>query len=264
MNNKIKLIISDMDGTLLNSSKELPLEIYQLIRECTSQNKIFAIATGRQVPNIEKYFTPVKDQMLIVGENGCHAKYQGENFHYSTMKKEHLRELIQMIRSIDGTQAVMCGRNMAYAEDINEEFLIQAKKYFTNLQLVNSLDDVEDDICKISIYDANAEHHSYPKFLEFTNRFQVILSAAIWIDVCNLNESKGNAINLFQSTYGIKIEETMAFGDYLNDLTLMSRAHYRYAMENAHAELKKICNYTTTSNDEEGVITVLKELLDQN
>ena len=54
-------------------------------------------------------------------------------------------------------------------------------------------------------------------------------------------------------------DETMAFGDYLNDYEMMQSCKYSYAMANAHPKLKEISNYQAKSNDEDGVMEVIKE-----
>ena len=53
----------------------------------------------------------------------------------------------------------------------------------------------------------------------------------------------------------------MVFGDYLNDLEMMSSAYHSYAMENAHDDLKKVARFRTKSNDESGVVHAIKAML---
>jgi hypothetical protein len=67
---------------------------------------------------------------------------------------------------------------------------------------------------------------------------------------------------VLQNKFNIGFDETMVFGDYLNDLEMMQEAYFSYAMLNAHAEIKKAARFLTKSNDENGVTLVLQELLD--
>ncbi|NJX17523.1 HAD family hydrolase, partial [Tamlana crocina] len=83
------------------------------------------------------------------------------------------------------------------------------------------------------------------------------------IDFNDKKAQKGNALEALQKSLGISKEETMAFGDYLNDLELFSHAAIGYAVENAHAEVKKIAAHTTKSNDDFGVEVILEELLEK-
>ena len=59
----------------------------------------------------------------------------------------------------------------------------------------------------------------------------------------------------------IKFEETMVFGDYLNDLEMMESAYHSYAMENAHDDLKKVARFRAKKNTENGVVEKIKEVL---
>ena len=60
----------------------------------------------------------------------------------------------------------------------------------------------------------------------------------------------------------ISYYQTMAFGDYLNDLEMLKNSYYSFAMENAVDEIKRVSNFNTLSNDENGVIYALKNHFD--
>ena len=64
-----------------------------------------------------------------------------------------------------------------------------------------------------------------------------------------------------QKQLGISPDECMAFGDYLNDLELMQAVTHSYAMANAHPDLKAVCRYTAPSNDEDGVVRTIRQVL---
>ena len=79
------------------------------------------------------------------------------------------------------------------------------------------------------------------------------------MDFMNKGVNKGTAIERIQECYDVTYDETMAFGDYLNDYEMMQSCKYSYAMANAHPKLKEISNYEAKSNDENGVMEVIKE-----
>lgn len=66
-----------------------------------------------------------------------------------------------------------------------------------------------------------------------------------------------------QKKFGITREQTMVFGDYLNDLEMMQQAYFSYAMENAHPDVKKVSNFLAKSNEENGVTVVLQQMLNE-
>ena len=73
--------------------------------------------------------------------------------------------------------------------------------------------------------------------------------------------NKGTAILDIREKLGISFEETMAFGDYLNDKEMLENVNYSYAMANAHPIIKQVAKYEAPSNDENGVTTVIKQML---
>ncbi len=75
--------------------------------------------------------------------------------------------------------------------------------------------------------------------------------------------NKGNALSFLQDHHNIKPSETMAFGDYNNDLEMLKCAKYSYAMSNAHPNVKVVAKYKTESNDDFGVEQVLETLISQ-
>ena len=81
------------------------------------------------------------------------------------------------------------------------------------------------------------------------------------MDLTNKGVTKGHALKKIQSILGIKKEETLAFGDNINDLEMLAEAKYSFAIGNAREEVKMAAAYVAESNKNEGVLKVLEELL---
>ena len=73
--------------------------------------------------------------------------------------------------------------------------------------------------------------------------------------------NKGKAIETIQDSLGIKPEETMAFGDQLNDIEMLGRAYYSFAVANAREEVRKAARFQADSNENDGVLKILRHLL---
>ncbi|MGL5965419.1 MAG: HAD family hydrolase, partial [Fusobacteriaceae bacterium] len=101
----------------------------------------------------------------------------------------------------------------------------------------------------------------YPYFSEDSDRLQVVVSGKHWMDFMHTDSNKGEAIKKVLEILNIDKDETVAFGDYLNDLEMMKVVGHSYAMENAHDEIKKIAKYITLSNNNSGVIHSIREIL---
>ena len=81
-------------------------------------------------------------------------------------------------------------------------------------------------------------------------------------DVYRCDWGKGVCLAKVQQRFGISPEETLCFGDYLNDVDMMPHAHYSYAMKNAHPGLKAVCRFETKdTNEQDGVVNTIAELL---
>ena len=66
----IKLIVTDMDGTLLNKSEELHEDFFEIFNKLKEKNILFAVASGRQRKNLEIKFREIKDDLIMLFENG--------------------------------------------------------------------------------------------------------------------------------------------------------------------------------------------------
>ena len=158
----IKLIASDMDGTLLNDKDEIHEEFYQVFQELKKQNIIFAAASGRQYYNLAKRFEKIKDDMMFIAENGTFVVYKGEELLLNALDKETAIELIKIGRDIKESYVVLCGKKSAYIESKDERLIKEVEKYYEEYKIVNDLTKVEDDILKVTICDfIGSEENSY-------------------------------------------------------------------------------------------------------
>lgn len=262
---KIKLIVSDMDGTLLNSKHEVSPKFFELFPKLQERNILFAVASGRQYYSLMERMKPIKDDLIYMAENGAIVMEHGEQKFIRPMNDEMVKELIRTVKELQGKYLVVCGKKQAYIESTAPEFMKPFLEHYEKYEVVDDLLKIEDDmILKVTICDLDgAEENSLPHVKHFEKDLQVKLSGKIWIDFNAKDAQKGNALKAVQEQHGISREETMAFGDYLNDIELFDHAGIGYAVANAHPDVKKAAEFVTASNDEDGVEAVLEELLEQ-
>lgn len=263
MKPKIKLIVSDLDGTLLDKNHQLPTDFWKVEQELFDNDIMFAIASGRQLYNIIQLFDRIKDRMLFLAENGTFAYYKGQDLFINPLDKNNSNEFIKIGRTIPHSNVIFCGKNSAYVESTDERFLTEVRKYYSKLEIVDDLTQVEDIVLKVTICDfGDVPTNSYPYFKSFENDFKVAISGAIWLDITSFTANKGVAIEKIQQNLNISKEETMVFGDFLNDYEMMQTAKYSFAMKNAHPEIIKISNYLTDfDNNNDGVTQTIKEFI---
>ncbi len=252
-----------MDGTLLNSKGELSDTFYPIFDKLKSRGLYFAAASGRQYYNLRKRFEPIQDDVIFVAENGSYVVFQDQELYVQSLDNLTTRELIQVARQIPNAYPILCGKKKAYVENTEDAFWAQFTKYFERYELVDDLLKIDDDSClKVSICDlAGSAANSYPHFKPWEASLQVKVSAGIWLDISHQLANKGQALSVLQKTYGVSIDETMVFGDYLNDLEMMHQAYYSYAMANAHEQVKEAARFRAKTNDENGVLEILNDVL---
>ncbi|MDO1451461.1 Cof-type HAD-IIB family hydrolase [Rhodocytophaga aerolata] len=260
---EIKLVVTDIDGTLVNSAYQLSDDFYAIFDKLRARGLLFAVASGRQYFNLVNRFESIKEELIFIAENGSYVVDQGEEILVQAIEHAIVKDLIIEARTIADTYLVLCGKKKAYVESTHAYFISKVNLYYDKVEFVEDLLQVEDDqFLKIAICDlAGAEANSYRHFQQKSDILQVKLSGKIWVDLSHKLVDKGRAIALLQNKYSISIEETMAFGDYLNDLEMMQRAYFSYAMENAHPDIKKAARIRAKSNDENGVLEVLQQVL---
>jgi len=260
---KVKLVVTDMDGTLLNSKSEVSDRFFDVYQQLKKHNIQFIAASGRQYFSIVDRFEKIKDEITIVAENGAFAMQGDEELFTTELPFEYISRTINILRTLNNVYIVLCGKSTAYIETKDEKFISMFKNYYSEYKLVDDLTEITDDtFFKIAAYHFDSsETHIYPAVKHLESDLKVIVSGEHWLDISHNNANKGAALNILQNKLGVTKEETMVFGDYNNDLEMLALADFSYAMANAHPNVKNIANYSTKNNDEFGVEIVLEELI---
>lgn len=260
---KIKLVATDMDGTLLNSKHEVSARFYTVFEGLKRRNIHFAAASGRQYESIVEKLAPIKDHINIIAENGGVVKQVNKTPVLFNLSPESITDTLNVLRELDEVFIVFCGKKSAYVETKDARFIRVLSQYFPNHTIVSDLQTITDDkILKISAYHFDcSETHIFPAMAQLEDGLQITVSAKHWLDISHANANKGHAIEMLQKDLGISREETIAFGDYDNDLKMLEAAYFSFAMENANENVKNISRFQTKSNDEDGVEVVLEKLI---
>ncbi len=252
-----------MDGTLLNPNSEVSPRFFNQFKALKQQNIHFTAASGRQYQSILDKLAPIKDDISIIAENGGIMKHNNKEQILLKLDPINIKNAITLLRTIQGAYIVLCGRQRAYIETTDEAFISKFKDYYKEYTIVDDLTQVkDDDFLKIAVFHhKSSETYILPTAESLKEDLQVIVSGENWLDISHAKANKSYALTILQKALGVTKEETMVFGDYNNDLQMMDLAYFSYAMENAHANVKKTARFKTKSNAEEGVETILEELL---
>jgi hydroxymethylpyrimidine pyrophosphatase-like HAD family hydrolase len=122
---------------------------------------------------------------------------------------------------------------------------------------------VDDEFLKVAIFAFDSsERVSAPAFARFRKTHQVVVSGQHWLDLMALGVNKGAGLRHVQQQLGISPDQTMAFGDFLNDLEMLDQATYSFAMANAHPLLKARAKFLAPGNTDNGVVRAIKAVFD--
>lgn len=259
----VKLVVTDLDGTLLNSNHEVSFQFFELFKKMKSKNILFVAASGRPYYSMIDKLNSIKNDIIIVSENGGLAIKNNTVLLSNAFDPTNLSEISNIVSNLKDAHPVFCAQNKAYVKSSSKKLMELLREYYSNYIFIDKLSEIKDDIYKIALYNEDSsEKNIYPFVKHLEDRFKVKVSANHWVDISENIANKGHAIKLIQEMYNISTEETMVFGDYNNDLEMLKLAKYSYAMANAHPNVKAIANYSTKSNNENGVEYILKQLIE--
>lgn len=263
-----KLIVSDFDGTLLNSKNEITQCVKNAINEYVDCGGIFAVCTGRMLKSI---LPRVKD----LGLKGLVVAYQG-----SVIADIQSGRIIRKNSISSENVAAVCGYAERFGFTCNtysEEILysstlpsdgLETYEKVTGVKAVNVNIPMSEFIIQKNLachkitflVDPIKREYLYGLLKkEFDEKFDVTCSAAILVEISPKGDNKGVALKFIADYYNIDMDSTVAIGDNLNDLPMIKAASVGVAVGNAVEELKREADYVSVSNDENAVAKIIEK-----
>lgn len=258
---RLKLVAVDMDGTFLDGAGMIPDEAWQVIADLQERGVHFVPASGRQYATLSEQFARL-GAIPIIAENGT-VVMRGETEVYSNIiDPQPVAAVVDAVRGQRELDAglVLCGRRTAYVERGDAAFARAIAPYYRAVEVVQDLHLVQDDIIKMAVNVGTGKVAQMAAALDVP--LQVVVSGSHWVDAMNQGVHKGLALGRLQESLQISAEQTAVFGDYPNDLEMMGRARYSFAMANAHPQVAQAANFTAPANTEHGVLQVLRAYLE--
>ncbi len=261
----IRLVVTDMDGCLLDGAGNLPADFGEAFDLMQRNDVIFAAASGRAISGMRRPFKGYSDRMAFISDNGARAFYKGSCLYSRSLDINEYLPVIEEMRRHEGLLSVACGETGAWVERadiIDEAMTRELSKYYSSWRECR-FERVPEPLIKFALlYFDDIEKNIYPCFQKYDNdRICVQVTAFVWIDVYEKGISKGEGIKAIQDEYGISPEETVVFGDYFNDISMAECALRSYAPANAHPAVREAFGETIASNTEGGVTRKIIELL---
>ncbi|REH84566.1 Cof-type HAD-IIB family hydrolase [Staphylococcus felis] len=286
----VKLIATDMDGTLLNAAHEVSDENIKAIQYAQSQGVTVVIATGRAFYEAQDPIAPTGLKVPYICLNG--AEVRDESFdivHTSSLNHELYQRIRQeldrhhiyyQVYTNMGIYTEDPERDLAIYIDIAERSgqkadvekirkHIQHRIDIGTLKIVGNYDHLEDIpgelIMKVLAFDTDLEKIERVKArLSEKSNLEVSSSSRGNIEITHADAQKGTAVASIAEKLGVSLEDTMAIGDNLNDKSMLERVGYPVAMANAIPELKEHAKFVTDTNENSGVAKAIYKVLENN
>lgn len=286
-----KIAVIDLDGTMLNQYGIVTQNTKDAIKEAQNKGIEIIIASGRPIDSIKAIAKQIESKKYFISGNGAiiYDISKDETIYENTIKKQKALEIIKICEENSiyyniytekeiVAKSLQCNVLYYHKENINKE-----DKDKTHINIVENIYDYisnrDEKIVKITVCDKNKViFNSIIRKLKEITEIEVLdvshMSRKIihqgteeipieyfYTEISAKNVDKWNAIEFLKEKMNIKTEEVIAIGDNINDKKMIEEAGLGIAMGQSHPEVKKVAKQITTSNLEDGVAKVLKEIV---
>ncbi|WP_419822529.1 HAD family hydrolase [Anoxybacterium hadale] len=262
---KYKLVVSDLDGTLLGNDGNVSAATKELIQSYQRQGGIFTVATGRMEDAVKPHLNLLNVAGPAILYNGAKIIDMDKNdiIFEAFLKYEVAKEALKLLQDYEW-DVLLYQNGKIYIKEMTPGIEKHLKKEDVECEVVGDLHDfLQLAPTKILIIGDNGKFDFFSQDLQ--NRMGIKInftqSEETYLEILPEGASKGAALKTLADALKISIEDVIAIGDHLNDLSMIQVAGLGIAMENAHPQLKDNAGFITVSNEAEGVKEVLLRVL---
>ena len=261
---KYQMIAIDMDGTLLTNAKNILKETKEDILTAHNSNKIVCISTGRGFPAIKRYIDELDINIPLILYNGSRVRMSKDStlIFNQVIDSKVAKKVFENINKNNGT-CCFWREDVCYCN--KKDGFIEYYEKLTTISLIeiaNPTDELFQNINKF-IWFGTIE------FLEIVQKELLVgiegidyfKSNSNLLEIVPTGVSKGNSLKQLIQKLGIAQEDIIAIGDDENDISMIKFAGLGVAMENAKEIVKKVADYITVTNEENGVGKIINDFL---
>ncbi len=269
---RYRLIGFDMDGTILNSKKQISPATLEAVKKAVQAGFHVILSTGRGISELADYREILSPVRYYVCESGALVYDSRENriLHSETLPEKALEEIFALTAPLDVMPYLMsCGESYASPEDIKNSRHFHMGTYQEMMErITRKVDSVAEFYMKtkapaekLNLYSATPqirkEIYSAIQHLPVTAAFAETTS----LELSPAGISKASGLTWLCSYLGLSQEQTIIVGDADNDIEAMKAAGLSVAMGNAREHIKAICDVTVSDNDHDGCAQAIYEYL---
>ena len=250
-----KIIFFDVDGTLYNSEKKIPSSAKEAIFKARERGYEIAIATGRAPFMIKEVLDELKIDTYVTF-NGQYVVYKGNVIYTDSMPKDYLKKIIdfgqrrnhpvvfldekQMIASVKGHDFIKQSINtLKFPYPTVDPLYYEANEVYQTLIFMEEAEE--------SIYHETFTEAQFVRWHSFSS------------DILPKNGSKARGILKLLEKMNISIDQSIAFGDGLNDIEMLKTVGLGISMGNGHERTKNVADFITDHVDHDGIAKAMKQ-----
>lgn len=267
----IRLIVADLDGTLLNSAHVLSPRTIEVVRRAMANGARFTVATGKTFPAVRLPIETFDIRLPVICHNGT-AIYapDGALLHAQPIDRALAMDAVQMALDNDMTAVVYVDHGLiSHVWDANTDEIIAHHEPEPAI-----VDDIVEALrANYRPYKLVLMNQDEARVIAFMQKLQAAYGEralvlrtglASVVEVLPPGVSKGTALDYILNQIGLHAHDVLCLGDSFNDIEMMQRARIGVAMANAPLAVRESADYVTASNDEDGVALAIERFVLQS
>ena len=272
---KIRLIASDLDGTLLTEKKEITDYTKQVLAAAAGEGILFVPATGRAFTSIPHEVLSLPGVKYVITSNGAavYSASEGKRIYECLLEPASVDAILDIpmgqysialetfVNGVPYTEEAYWEDPRAYgATDFGVEYVRRTRRKVPDIRAF--IRENRDRLDSIDFVCPQAEAKTeIRRFLENIDNIYITSSIPHLLEISHKNGGKGQTLAYLAEKEKIRPEEIMAFGDGDNDIEMLQFAALGFAVENGSPACKKSAGRITESNEKEGVAKAIINIL---
>lgn len=265
----IKLLVSDLDGTLIDKKNQVALHDIKALKKLRENNIDICLATGRMDNEILEVTKVVGDQFHRVSQNGSFVRTNDHvSLHSQTFEHELAKKLYESAFS-DRNITIVCSNDTNFVAQKNDAIHQIDERFFFPIE---EQDDMINAIghsltpSKISVLGHHGEILEMQQSIQdvFHEEVDTFISEKGCLDIMPKNISKGNALLILLKHLQLKPEEIACVGDSFNDIPMFKLTSNSFVISHAHEDVKKEATYVVETVSEAVKMILEKNTREQN
>ena len=269
----IKMVVTDMDGTLLDEKGEFDRgRLKNILDELDKREIRFVVATGNEIHRMRLLFGDLLERVTLIAANGARIFDKNEILLGTCWSQDLVAQVLSYFEGRErDVLLVVTAENGAFVKTGTVFPMIEkvmtaemAQEFYRKINFVETLrpDDFP-QVLKMSmvVNEQVAVQATRQLNQDFADTLNAVTSGYGAIDILQKGIHKAWGVEQLMQKWEIQEQEIMAFGDSENDIEMLQLAGISYAMENADPKTKAVANPLAPANTQAGVLTVLESYL---